>query len=114
MRVLVIGAGQTGVRVIQQLRKNPEIKVLTADPRPDPRALRDGLIDRVDVTDVITPLTLEEVLKRTAAELVFLALTAEEMSIGTAPGGDILADALLEEIASIASVPVIQVARSAA
>jgi N-acetyl-gamma-glutamylphosphate reductase len=114
MRVLVIGAGRTGIKVIRQLRKNPAITVLTADPRPEPEAVRAGLIGQVDVTDVITPLTLEEVLDRTGAEVAFLAMPAEEMGLGKAPGVDILADALLDEIASISKVPMIEVARSAA
>lgn len=113
MRVLVIGAGQTGALVIQQLQKNQQIKIFTADPRPEPKALRDGLIEKVDITEVISPLTLEDVLERTGADIVFMAMAAEEMALGTAPGVDILADALLDELASISEVPMIQVARSA-
>lgn len=114
MRVLVIGAGQTGVQVIRQLQKNPGITILTADPRPEPKALRDGLIQGLDVTEVITPLTLGEILERTGVDVAFLAMAAEEMALGAAPGTEILADALLNEIASISTVPMIQVARSAA
>lgn len=113
MRVLVIGAGQTGAKVIEQLRKNPAITVLTADPRPEPKAVRDGLIERPDVTDVITPLTLAEVLDRTGADMALLAMASEEMALGTAPGVDVLADALFDEISAISTVPMIQVARSA-
>lgn len=113
MHVLVIGAGQTGAQVIQQLRKNPQLQILTADPRPEPKALRDGLIEQVDITEVVSPLTLEDVLERTGAQIVFLAMAAEEMALGTAPGVDILADALLDELASVSGVPMIQVARSA-
>jgi hypothetical protein len=113
MRVLVIGAGQTGAQVIRQLRKDPQIEIFTADPRPEPKAVRDGLVEKVDITGVISPLTLEDVLERTGAQLVFMAMAAEEMALGTAPGVDILADALLDELASISEVPMIQVARSA-
>jgi len=113
MRVLVIGAGQTGMQVIRQLRKNPRITILTADPRPEPQAVRDGLIDKVDVTEVISPLTLDEILEHTGADMAFLAMAAEELDLGKAPGVDFLADALLDEIAANANVPMIEVARGA-
>jgi FlaA1/EpsC-like NDP-sugar epimerase len=112
MRVLVIGAGRTGVRVIQQLRKNEAITVVTADPRPEPEAVKKGVIEQVDVVEPITPLTLDKILEQTGAQMVLLAMPAEEMGLGKAPGVDILADALLDEIASIAKVPVIEVGRS--
>jgi hypothetical protein len=114
MRVLVIGVGQTGSEVIRQLRKNPDITILTADPRPEPKALRDGLIEKVDVTEAITPLTLDKILEKTGANLVFMAMSAEELGLGETPGMDILADALLDELASISGVPMVEVARSAA
>ncbi|HSO20779.1 MAG TPA: hypothetical protein VLT88_15050 [Desulfosarcina sp.] len=111
MRVLVVGAGQTGMQVIEQLKKNPQITVLTADPRPEPKAVRDGLVDRLDVTDAITPLTLDDVVQRTGAGLVLMTLSAEELGLGETPGVDMLADALLDELAAVAKVPVIDVAR---
>jgi hypothetical protein len=111
MRVLVIGAGETGMKVIRQLRKDPTITILTADPRPEPKAVRDGLIEKVDVTEVISPLTLEGILEKTAAEMAFLAMAAEEMDLGKAPGVDILADALLDEITATSKIPMIEVAR---
>ena len=113
MRVLVIGAGQTGMKVIRQLQKNPAITILTADPRPEPEAVLEGLVEAIDVTDPITPLTLDEILARTRADMALLAMAAEEMDLGKAPGVDFLADALLDEIASISSVPMIEVSRGA-
>lgn len=39
MRVLVIGAGMVGARVLTQLKKNPCIEVVTVDPRERPYAV---------------------------------------------------------------------------
>jgi len=113
MRVLVIGAGRTGARVIQQLKKNPKIKIVTADPREEIYAVDEGIIASVDIAEMLTPLNLEQVFAEARPDLVLLAMPTEDMGLGQAPGTDILADALREEIAAIADVPVIEVARIA-
>ncbi len=112
MRVLVVGAGRAGARVIRQLQKNPEITVLTVDPRERPHAVEAGFIEGVDVREVVTPLTLEYVLERTQPDLVLLAAASEDLALGHAPGIDLLSEALREELAAISEVPVIAVARS--
>jgi len=113
MRVLVIGAGRTGARVIQQLKKNPKIKIVTADPREEIYAVDEGIIASVDIEEMLTPLNLEQVFAEAGPDLVLMAMPTEDMGLGQAPGTDILADALREEIAAIADVPVIEVARIA-
>lgn len=113
MRVLVVGAGRTGSKVIRQLSKNPDIETITLDPRPDPFALSEGLIDEVDVVESLTPLSLDYILERTDPDLILLTTTTEDLGLGKAPGMDLLADALQEELAAVAEVPVIQVARGA-
>jgi N-acetyl-gamma-glutamylphosphate reductase len=112
MRVLVIGAGRTGAKVIRQLRKNPEIEIIIADPRQELYAVEQGIIDKVDIREALTPLTLEHVLGRSHPDLVLLAMPAEDMGLGKAAGMDILAEALREELAALARVPVIEVART--
>ncbi len=114
MHILIVGAGQTGIEVIQQVKKNRKISFVTADPRPEPPAVREGVIDKVDIEEVITPLTLEEIIKNTGADMILLAMPAEEMGLGNAPGIDILADSLRNELSIVSSIPVIEVARSAA
>jgi hypothetical protein len=111
MRILVIGAGRTGARVIRQLRKNPAIEIVVADPRPELYAVEQGIIDAVDIREALTPLTLEHVLGQSHPDLVLLAMPTEDMGLGKAAGMDILAGALREELAALASVPVIEVAR---
>lgn len=112
MRVLVIGAGRTGARVIRQLQKNPQIEIITADPRQDLYAVEQGIIDAVDIRETLTPLTLEHVLEKSLPDLVLLAMPTEDMGLGKASGMDILAEALREEIAALAGVPVIEVVRA--
>ncbi|APG27855.1 hypothetical protein A7E78_08425 [Syntrophotalea acetylenivorans] len=111
MRVLVIGAGVTGANVLKQLQKNPAIEIVTADPRQEHHAVKEGIIDKVDIHEVLTPLTLKTVLDRTRPDLVLLAMAAEDMGLGKAPGIEILADALKQEISALSMVPVIEVTR---
>ncbi|HUG36567.1 MAG TPA: NAD-binding protein [Candidatus Limnocylindrales bacterium] len=112
MRVLVIGAGRTGSRVLRQLRKNPAITVITADPRPRLVAVEEGLIADVDIREVLTPLTLDHILETTRPDLVLLAISPGDMGLGQPAGVGILTEALHEEIAALAPVPVIDVARA--
>ena len=111
-RVLLIGAGVTGTQVLNQLHKNPDILIIVADPRPEPKAVADGIIKKVDITETLTPLTLKEIFKQSAPDLVLLAMAPQDMGLGGAAGLDIMAEELQKEIAAISDVPVIQVARA--
>lgn len=110
MRVLVIGAGPTGAKVIQQLKKNPAIEVVTADPRAELFAVTQGIIEKVDIVESITPLTIEAILQQARPDMVLITTQPEDMGLGKTPGVDVLAEALHEEIAALSPVPVIQVA----
>ena len=112
MRVLVIGAGRNGAAVIQQLQKKRDITILTLDPRENLYAVEQGVIASVDIREPLTPLNLEAVLEQTRPDLVLLAMPTEDMGLGRAPGIEFLARALREELAALASVPVIEVARA--
>ncbi len=114
MRVLVIGAGRTGARVIRQLRKNPAITIITADPRPHLFAVEEGIIEKVDICEALTPLTLDHVIQEARPDLILIAMPPEDMGLGTASGIDMLAHAMQDEIAAIADVPVIAVKRKSA
>jgi hypothetical protein len=111
MKVLVVGAGRTGSRVIRQLQKNPEIEIITADPRADAYAVRKGLIEMVDILEGFTPLTVDYVLEKAKPDLIFLATATEDLGLGNVPGIDILAEALRKELASASDIPMIEVAR---
>lgn len=111
MRILVIGAGRAGARVIRQLQKNPDLTVITADPREEPHAVQEGIIPKVDIREVFTPLTLDFIVKQAQPDMILLATATEDMALGQAPGIDVLADALREEMAAVSSIPLIVVAR---
>jgi Trk K+ transport system NAD-binding subunit len=113
MRILVVGAGRVGAGVVLQLRKNPNIEVLTVDPREDPYAVQQKIIADVDFREPLTPNVLEYVIKQTKPDLVLVTTATEDMDLGKAPGIDILAEALREELAAISDVPVVAVARAA-
>lgn len=111
MRILVVGAGRTGAKVLRQLKKNPELTVLTADPRERPQAVEDGIIEAVDYAETLTPLTLEYVVAQARPDLILLTTSSEDMGLGTAPAVDILAESLKRELAGLSKVPLIEVAR---
>jgi ketopantoate reductase len=113
MRILVVGAGATGSAVIRQLQKNPSLKVLVADPRTDPPAVKEGLIRKVDYTEALTPLNMEHLLRRASPDLVLLATTARDLIDSRIPGADLLARSIDEELAAYARWPVVKAFPSA-
>lgn len=99
------------ISVIQQLQKNPEINIITADPRGETYVLDEGIIPAVDIEKMLTPLNLEHVIEAARSDPVLPAMPTEDTGLGQASGTDIPADALREEIAAVADGPVIEVAR---
>ena len=112
MNILMVGAGRVGASVLEQLRKNPDLIVVTVDPRERPYAVQQGLIERVDIQEAFTPLTMAYVLEQARPDLILMTATTEDMGLGKAPGVDILTVALREEMAAICDLPVIKVART--
>ncbi|MGW8319553.1 MAG: hypothetical protein ACWGPS_09930 [Candidatus Promineifilaceae bacterium] len=112
MRILVAGAGRAGARVLRQLKKNPALTVLTLDGRPQPFAVREGIIAQIDIPETLTPLTLPYVLEQAQPDLILLTTSTEDLGLGQAPGMDVLADSLREELSAISEVPLIEVART--
>jgi ketopantoate reductase len=111
MRILVVGAGQVGTRVLRQLQKNPALTILVADAREAPEAVRAGIIERVDFSETLTPLTLRYLLDQAKPDLVLLTTSSEDLALGKSPGMDILTESLRKEVAAMSPLPVIQVAR---
>ncbi len=111
-KILVVGAGDTGSRVIQQLRKNSEIEIVVLDPRQNPSGLKNGVIDKVDIAEALTPLTLDYILERCRPDMILLASHAEDMGLGNVGGADLLSHSLRDELAAISPVPVVEVERA--
>ena len=111
MRILVIGAGRVGAKVLQQLQKNQSLTVITCDAADDPFAVQTGVIPAVDIQETLTPLTLEYILKQSTPDIILLTRVTEDFGLGKAPGIDILVDSLKRELESMSGVPMIEVAR---
>ena len=114
MTILVVGAGNTGAQVLRQLLKNPRLRILTLDPRDNPQAVEQGILENVDYKEALTPLTLDHILKEAQPDLILLTSSPEDMGLGKSPGISIFSDALRDELATLADAPVIEVARSTA
>jgi nucleoside-diphosphate-sugar epimerase len=112
VRILVIGAGRVGARVLRQLQKNPNLTVITCDPRDDPYAVQQGIVPDVDMREPLTPLNLDHIMNQVQPDLVLLTRATEDLGLGTAPGMDMLTSALQEELAFISEVPMIEVSRA--
>jgi nucleoside-diphosphate-sugar epimerase len=112
VRILVIGAGRVGARVLRQLQKNPNLTVITCDPRDDAYAVQQGIIPDVDLREPFTPLNLDHIINQVQPDLVLLTRATEDLGLGTAPGMDMLSSALQEELAVISEVPMIEVGRA--
>ena len=112
MKVLVLGAGGVGAKVIRQLRKNQEINIITADPRETPYALKEGIISNLDYMVELRSFELEPVIREIKPDLILVTTSPEDMGRSGIPGLDILVDALCRELETAFSVPVIAVSRT--
>ena len=112
MIVLVVGAGRIGTKVLLQLQKNPDIIVVTVDPRENPLALEQGVIQEVDYHNELTPRQLEEVLEQVKPDLVLVTTSGEDLGHSGVPGLDILVEALRGELEASSNVPIIAVSRT--
>lgn len=110
--ILVVGAGKTGAEALRQLLKNPSLKIVTLDPRDEPYAVSQGILQNVDFKEAFTPLTLNAIVAEARPDLILLTSTAQDLGLGESAGVDMFSDALRDELATISDVPVIEVARS--
>ncbi len=78
MKALVIGGGALGIRVIKQLRKNDKFQIIVADYREDCQAVKEGVIERVDILQHLTPLNVGECCDNVAPDIIFLCREARD------------------------------------
>jgi hypothetical protein len=112
MRILIVGAGKVGAKVILQLKKNPSIKFYTVDPRDQPHALKQGVIESVDFHEDLNPSAIGHVLTQVRPDIVLVTTSAEDVARTGIPGLEILVESLRSELESTANVPIIAVART--
>jgi hypothetical protein len=107
-----VGAGRVGMKVLLQLQKNPDIIVLTVDPRENPLALEQGVIQEVDYRNELTLGKLEEVIEQVKPDLVLVTTSGEDIGYSGFSGLDILVEALRGELEASSNVPIIAVSRT--
>ena len=111
MRILVVGAGMVGARVLTQLKKNPRIEVITVDPRDRPYAVEQGIIEDVDYHAELNTVELKETLSKVKPDLVLVTTSKEDIARTGVSGLEVLVTALRNELEATAEVPIITVAR---
>ena len=108
MKVMVIGAGTIGTEIIKQMYKNPGIEVVVVDPREKPKAVTEGIIQKVDIQKHATPLNFEEIVEKANPELVIIARTIEDWDQFDNLGGAQYAIGMERELTKF-DIPVIPV-----
>ena len=112
LRLLVVGAGRVGARVLLQLRKNPALLVFTVDPRETPFAVEEGIITSVDYLRDLTPKDLEPVIEEVRPELVLVTTSRDDIAMSSVPGLEVLVEALRQELEASSKVPIIAISRT--
>jgi hypothetical protein len=107
MRIWLIGAGQRGTEALRQLMKNPNLEIIVSDPTERPLAVQDGLITKIDHTEVVTPVNINTLARRIRPDLILIDAGAEQRSLGRVSGGAAFADALNAEMATASEFPCI-------
>ena len=105
MRVWLIGAGNIGSVVLRQLQKNSSVEIFVSDPSDQPEAVRDGLIERVDLVANITPVNVNEIARRVRPDLILLSPGIGEQGYGAIEGSKALSDALNYETIIVSEYP---------
>ncbi len=105
MRVWLIGAGNIGSVALRQLLKNPAVEIFVSDPSDEPEAVRDGLIERVDLVANISPVNVNEIARRVRPDLILLSPGIGEQGFGGVEGSKALSDALNYETTVASDYP---------
>jgi hypothetical protein len=112
LKILVVGAGVIGAKVIKQLRRNPSIEIRVVDSREVPFSVEEGIIEKVDYQVELRPVELEQVIMEVKPDIVLVTTSPQDISKSSIPGLEILVEALRIELESASKVPIIAVSRS--
>jgi hypothetical protein len=104
MRIWLIGGGQASLVALGQLQKNDAIEVVVSAGNDQPLVVQQGVIERVDYVETVTPLNINQLGRRTRPDLILLDSTAAG-SFGRGAGGAVLSQALAEETAAASPYP---------
>ena len=105
MRIWMFGADQTGTEILRQLKKNPTIDVIVSDTIERPKAVLDRVIARVDYVENVTPINLNQLVRRVRPDLILIDASAAKRDMGRLSGGHVCAEALQAEMASGSEAP---------
>jgi len=105
MRIWLIGADKHAIEALPQLQKNQSIDVIVSASIETPRAVKNGIIDKVDFVETVTPLNINQLARRVRPDLILIDPTSDERSYGRVVGGMALSDALTYEIAASSDYP---------
>ncbi len=111
-RILVVGAGRVGAKVLLQLKKNPTLIVYTADPRETPFAVEEGIIASVDYQRELTLKDLELVIGEIEPDIVLVTTSRDDIGSSSVPGLEVLVESLRQELEATSKVPIIAVSRT--
>lgn len=105
MRIWLIGAEQAGCNAIAQLRKNANVEVVVSSAADMPKAVKDGVIRKVDYVEYVTPMNINTLARRVRPDLILLDSSADKRSVSHVAGGVAFTEALHQEIAAASDYP---------
>ena len=105
MRVWLIGADEDGIKALRQLEKGRDIEVFVSARSEHPKAVAEGVIDRVNFVEHITAVNVNELARRIRPDLILIDAGADERSYGRMAGGLAFSDALTTEVANVSDYP---------
>jgi len=105
MRVWLIGADERGTEALIQLQKNKQVEIIVSDAQERPKAVTEGLIQRVDHVERITSVNINQSARRIRPDLIIIDSGALQRSMGRVSGGSTFSEAMLGEIARTSEFP---------
>ena len=107
MRIWLIGADQEGSNVLRQLRKNATAEVIVSDIQERPRAVVDGVIDKVDSLEPVNSTNINQQARRIRPDLIVIDSGAMQRALRRVSGGNAFTESLVAEMAAASEFPCI-------
>jgi hypothetical protein len=105
MRIWLIGAEQAGCNAIVQLRKNANIELIVSAAVENPKAVKDGLLRKVDHVEYVTAMNINTLARRIRPDLILVDSGADKRTMSHVTGGVAFAEALYQEMMASSDYP---------
>lgn len=105
MRIWLIGAEDAAIDALQQLRKHNDVEIYVSAPIERPKAVTEGVIDRVTYVEYVTPVNINVLARRIRPDLILVDPTADERNYGRVAGGMAFSEALTYELVNASDYP---------